>query len=88
MTQEICDKAILENGGALLKPLSYCCKNQKMFNKDVNYTNELNLSLNVTRLKKCLTKLSVLLFLQYNLFMNAIRLDKCVLKLFLKISVS
>ena len=88
MTQEICDKAILENGGTLLKSLSYCYKNQKMSNKAVNYANALNLSLNDIRLKKYLTKLSVLLFLQYNLFLNAIRLEKCVLKLFLKISVS
>ena len=79
MTQETCDKAaILENGGALLKSLSYCYKNQKMSNKAVNYANALNLSLNAIRLKKCLTKFSVLLFLQYNLFLNTIRLEKCV----------
>ena len=53
MTQETCDKAaILENGGALLKSLSYCYKNQKMSNKAVNYANALNLSLNAIRLKK------------------------------------
>ena len=37
MTQEIYDKAILENGG-VLKSLSFCDKNQKMSNKAVNYT--------------------------------------------------
>ena len=68
MTQEIYDKAILENGGAL-KSLSFCDKNQKMSNKAVNYTHTLNLSMNATRLKKCLTKLSILFFLQYNLFL-------------------
>ena len=68
MTQEIYDKAILENGG-VLKSLSFCGKNQKMSNKAVNYTHALNLSMNATRLKKCLTKLSILFFLQYNLFL-------------------
>ena len=57
MNQETCDKAaILENGGALLKYLSYCYKNKKMSKKAVKYANALNLSLNAIRLKKCLTK--------------------------------
>ena len=34
-TQQICDKAILENGGTL-KYVPNCCKNQEMLNKAVD----------------------------------------------------
>ena len=35
-TQQICDKAILENGGTL-ESVPYCCKKQQVFDKVVDY---------------------------------------------------
>ena len=55
------DKAILENGGTL-KSVPDCYKNQEMCNKAVdNYPHALELVLEI-RLKKCVIKLSVLIF--------------------------
>ena len=35
-TQQICDKAISENGGTL-ESVPYCCKKQQVFDKVVDY---------------------------------------------------
>ena len=60
----MCDKAVLENGGAL-KSVPDCYKNQEMCNKAVdNYPHALELFLNAMRLKKCAIKLLILILLQ------------------------
>ena len=63
-TQQICDKAILENGGRL-KSVPDCDKNQEMCNKAVIITlMHLNLFLIAIRVKKCVIKLPILILLQ------------------------
>ena len=69
-TQQICDKAILENGGTL-KFLPDCYKIQEMYNKAVdNYPYVLEfVPERYKTQKKNLINLSVLIFLQQNLFL-------------------
>ena len=67
-TPQMCDKAILENGGTL-KSVPDFYKNQEMCNKVVdNYPHRLEL---FSELKKCEIKLLMFILLQKNLFLNA-----------------
>ena len=77
--QQICDKAILENGG-MLESVPDCYKNQQMCDKSVgNNPHALVVFPDCYMTQKCVTKLSILILLQYNLFLNAIKLKKCVI---------
>ena len=70
----MCDKVILENGETSKSVLG-CYKNQEMCNKGVdNYPHALNLFLNVIRLKKCLIKKLIDIFLYLILFLINIKL--------------
>ena len=71
----MCDKAILET----LESVPDCYKNQDMCYKAVdNYPD-------CYMIQKCVTKLPILIILQYNLFLNAIRLKKYVIKLLIDV---
>ena len=60
----MCDKAILENGGAL-KSVSDFYKNQEMCNKVVdNYPHTLEFVTECYKTQKCVMKLPVLILLQ------------------------
>ena len=60
----MCDKANLENGGTL-KSVPDRCKNQKMCNKAIdNYPHALEFVPEGYETQKCVTKLSILIFLQ------------------------
>ena len=77
--QQICDKAILENGGTL-ESAPDCYKNQQMCDKSVsNNPHALVVFPDCYMTQKCVTKLSILILLQYNLLLNAIKLKKCVI---------
>ena len=76
----MCDKVISENDRTLESVLG-CFKNNKMCGKAVIITvMHKNLSLIAMWLKKCMIKLSVIIFQKCNLFLNATRLKKCVIK--------
>ena len=60
----MCDKANLENDGTLNSVLDHC-KNQKMCNKAIdNYPHALEFVPESYETQKCVTKLSMLIFLQ------------------------
>ena len=76
-THKMCDKVILESGGVLrFVPDWY--KNKKICNKDVdNYALALELVPDCyNSKKKCVTKLFILILLQYNTFLIDISLKK------------
>ena len=83
-TQQMYDKAILENDGTLMS-VPECYKNQQLCDKAVEkylYVLEFVPECSKTP-NKYVIKMLILIRLQYNLFLNAIRLKKCVIKQFI-----
>ena len=81
------DKAILENGGTL-ESVPDCHKNHQMCEKAIDdYHHALRFASNCYIIQKCVTKLPILIILQYSLFLIAIRLDKCVIKQLINVSL-
>ena len=79
--QQMCAKAILENGGTL-KAVPDCHKNQQLHDKAVdNYPHALEFVSECYKAQEsCVIKLLILIFLQLNMFPINLRLKKCVIK--------
>ena len=79
-TQQMCDKAIIENGGTL-KSVPDCYKNQEMCNKAVdNYPHVLEFVPECCKTQNMCDKAVDTYPSTKNLFLNAVRLKKCVIK--------
>ena len=87
-TEQINDKAILENDGTLMS-VPECYKNQQLCDKAVEkYLHALEFVPECYKTpKKYVIKMLIFILLQYNLFLNAKRLIKCVIKQLIDIFV-
>ena len=83
--QQMCHKAILENGGTL-KAVSDCCKNQVMCNKAVdNYPSALEFVPEYCKTQEMCNKAVNRFFLYLILFLIK-KFKKCLSEVFLKIN--
>ena len=79
-TQQLCNKAIQENGGTI-ESVSDSYKNQQICDKAVdNYPHALKSVPDCYMTRHCVIKLSILILLQLNMFLINLRLKKCVIK--------